>query len=147
MVLLSIALVFAGLIVGLGAVTVIDLHGFLARKSAYWTEATTRTHHVTKPLIWLGTILYAAGLALGCYGGVLDVGALQWITLAALVCNGIFLSFVVSPFLIARERSGRAAELLPEKWQASVAVSFVVSFTCWWGSVALLLVDLAEKLQ
>jgi hypothetical protein len=41
-----------GYIVGLGAVTVIDLHGFLGRKSAYWTEATTRTHKITKPLIW-----------------------------------------------------------------------------------------------
>ena len=39
----------AGFIIGLGAVTVIDIHGFLGRKSAYWTEATIRTHKVTKP--------------------------------------------------------------------------------------------------
>ena len=36
----------AGFVIGLGAVTVIDLHGFLGRKSPYWTEATTRTHKV-----------------------------------------------------------------------------------------------------
>jgi hypothetical protein len=29
----------AGFVLGLGAVTVIDLHGFLGRKSSYWTEA------------------------------------------------------------------------------------------------------------
>ena len=51
----------AGFIIGLGAVTVIDLHGFLGRKSPYWTEATTRTHKVTKPLIWLGMTLAIMG--------------------------------------------------------------------------------------
>lgn len=51
----------AGFIIGLGAVTVIDIHGFLGRKSAYWTEATTRTHKVTKPLIWIGIFLTIAG--------------------------------------------------------------------------------------
>jgi hypothetical protein len=45
----------------LGAVTVIDLHGFLGRKSSYWTEATTRTHKVTKPLIWAGLFLQCLG--------------------------------------------------------------------------------------
>ncbi|MDO8659167.1 MAG: hypothetical protein Q7K54_01055 [Candidatus Parcubacteria bacterium] len=46
----------SGFIVGLGAVTVIDIHGFLGRKSSYWTEATTRTHKVTKPMIWVGIL-------------------------------------------------------------------------------------------
>ncbi len=85
MVILSILLIFAGLIVGLGAVTVIDLHGFLGRKSPYWAEATTRAHHVTKPLIWLGTLLYGAGLALACSSGVLDVENVQWEAIAVLV--------------------------------------------------------------
>jgi hypothetical protein len=50
-------LLLAGFIIGLGAVTVIDIHGFLGRRSSYWTEATTRAHKVTKPLIWLGIAL------------------------------------------------------------------------------------------
>ena len=54
----------AGLIIGLGAVTVIDIHGFLGRKSSYWTEATTRTHKVTKPLIWIG-------IAFAIIGGII----------------------------------------------------------------------------
>ncbi len=46
---------------GLGAVTVIDLHGFLGRTSSYWTEATIRTHKITKPLIWKGMFLAILG--------------------------------------------------------------------------------------
>jgi hypothetical protein len=53
----------AGFVIGLGAVTVIDLHGFLGRKSPYWTEATTRTHKVTKPP-------YLVGNDLGNLGGL-----------------------------------------------------------------------------
>jgi len=55
--ILGLFLFIAGFIIGLGAVTVIDLHGFLGRKSSYWTEATIRTHKVTKPLIWIGILL------------------------------------------------------------------------------------------
>ncbi len=59
--LIGLFLHLAGFVIGLGAVTVIDLHGFLGRRSAYWTEATTRTHKVTKPLIWAGLILAGTG--------------------------------------------------------------------------------------
>jgi hypothetical protein len=62
--ILGLFLHLAGFVVGLGAVTVIDLHGFLGRKSSYWTEATTRTHKVTKPLIWLGLSLAVIGGAI-----------------------------------------------------------------------------------
>lgn len=51
---LGLFLSLSGFVLGLGAVTVIDIHGFLGRKSQYWTEATTRTQKVTKPLIWVG---------------------------------------------------------------------------------------------
>ena len=61
---LTLFILFAGFIIGLGAVTVIDLHGFLGRTSTYWTEATTRTHKVTKPLIWAGMFLVIIGGAL-----------------------------------------------------------------------------------
>jgi len=52
--ILGVFVSLAGFILGLGAVTVIDLHGFFAQKSSYWTVATTRTHKITKPLIWIG---------------------------------------------------------------------------------------------
>lgn len=129
----------AGLILGLGAVTVIDLHGFLGRKSAYWTEATTRTHKVTKPLIWAGTILAIIGGAL-LYRGLPFSGIPMYHAIIAvvLILNGCFLSFSVSPFLLQREKEGRAAELLPSAWQRKIIVSFMVSFVGWWSGVLLL---------
>ena len=54
--ILGLFIFMSGFVIGLGAVTVIDIHGFLGRKSSYWTEATTRTHKVTKPLIWGGNL-------------------------------------------------------------------------------------------
>jgi hypothetical protein len=35
--LLGVFLIISGYIIGLGAVTVIDILGFLGRKSSYWT--------------------------------------------------------------------------------------------------------------
>jgi hypothetical protein len=135
-------MVMAGFVIGLGAVTVIDLHGFLGRKSAYWTEATTRTHKVTKPLIW-------AGLALAVAGGLIVYRDLGWVLSAKLhaaaavllVLNGCFLSFSVSPYMLQREREGRQAELLPAAWQRKIAVSLVFSVIGWWGALYLFAVQ------
>lgn len=133
----------AGYIIGLGAVTVIDIHGFLGRTSSYWTEATTRTHKVTKPLIWLGTILAIIG------GSMLyqTIGEARFATAhimlaIILVLNGLWLSFSVSPFLLAREKEGYAAELLPREWQIKITLSFIVSFVGWWSSLALFVYQL-----
>ena len=136
---ITLFLLLAGFVIGLGAVTVIDLHGFLGRKSSYWTEATVRTHKVTKPMIWVGILLVIVGGAL-----FYREDPSGWIPRAhaiiavALVANGCFLSFGVSPFLLKREREGRAAELLPSSWQAKIAVSLLVSDLGWWGGLFLL---------
>jgi len=141
--ILGLFLLLAGFVIGLGAVTVIDLHGLLGRKSPYWSEATVRTHKVTKPLIWAGT-------ALAILGGTIhyrhDWGWMAQVHAAiavALVLNGCFLSFRVSPFLLEKERQGKAAELLPASWQRKIAVSLVVSDLGWWGALALLAYRLA----
>jgi len=137
--LIGLFLFLAGFVVGLGAVTVIDLHGFLGRRSAYWTEATTRTHKVTKPLIWVGMATAAAGAAIYYReSGLSGVATFQAALAVVLVVNGLFLTLRVSPFLLAREREGRAGELLPASWQAKITVSFVVSLVGWWGSLFLL---------
>jgi hypothetical protein len=137
--ILGIFLFIAGFIVGLGAVTVIDIHGFLGRRSAYWTEATTRTHKVTKPLIWLGLFLAISGALITYRDSSLSgIPLLQGIIAVALVLNGLFLSFYVSPFLLKREREGKAHELLPDSLQIKIALSFVVSFAGWWSEVFLL---------
>lgn len=113
---------------GLGAVTVIDLHGFLGRKSSYWTEATTRTHKVTKPLIWLGSIALLSG-SIVSYGF-----GWQLVVSLLLMLNGLYLTFGVSRFLLEREKMGKAAELLPVNWQIGITISFILSFLGWWSS-------------
>lgn len=133
---LGLFLIIAGFVVGLGAVTVIDLHGFLGRKSHYWTEATTRTHKVTKPLIWLGVVLHIVGSGIYFWGE--DLLWKIWLIDFALILNGIFLSFKVSPYLLEREKKGRSGDLLPSSWQVKITLSFIVSFLGWWGNVLLL---------
>jgi hypothetical protein len=137
--ILGIFLFIAGFIIGLGAITVIDIHGALGRKSPYWTEATTRTHKVTKPLIWIGLGMALTG-ALITYRDVEFEGIplLQGLIAVILVLNGFFLSFYVSPFLLKREREGKEKEILPDSLQIKIIISFIVSFIGWWGEVFLL---------
>ena len=125
--------------IGLGAVTVIDLHGFLGRRSKYWTEATIRTHKVTKPMIWVGIVLAVIG-GIIFYRDTTLVGVplVHLLIAAALILNGCFLSFWVSPRLLQREKEGRAAELLPQSWQNKIMISLLISDVGWWGGLFLL---------
>lgn len=139
-------LVVAGFVVGLGAVTVIDLHGFLGRRSSYWTEATTRTHKVTKPLIWIGMALaFIGGFLLYRNYGLQTLTVVHLVSAVAMAGNGVFLSFSVSPFLLEREKQGRAEELLPSSWQKKITASFLVSVVLWWGNLALFVAYLIAR--
>lgn len=129
---LSIFITIVGFVIGLGAVTVIDLHGFLGRRSGYWTEATIRTHKVTKPLIWIGMLLVIIGHMLLVSSGI-HIAMWKFIVMAIMILNGCFLSFVVSPELIRRERENRATEILSRNLQTKISISFVISFLSWWG--------------
>lgn len=135
-----------GFVIGLGAVTVIDIHGFLGRNSSYWTEATTRTHKVTKPLIWAGIILAMIGGTI-FYRNTPFLGAplIHALIAIALVANGCFLSFKVSPFMLKREKEGRSGELLPKEWQNKIMAGLIVSDIGWWGGLALLIWLVVQK--
>ncbi len=136
----------AGFVIGLGAVTVIDMHGFLGRTSSYWTEATTRTHKVTKPMIWVGMFLAVVGGLIFYraqdFSGIPRIHALIAV---ALIANGYFLSFKVSPFLLEREKAGRSGELLPTVWQKKITISLIVSDLGWWGGLFLLVIYLLGR--
>lgn len=138
--MISLFILIAGFIIGLGAVTVIDIHGFLARKSPYWTEATIRTHKVTKPLIWFGTML----VIISSYMLFKESESYPLILLVQLVMilNGCFLSFVVSPHLLKKEREGKSTELLDMNLQIKISISFVISFLSWWGLLAYLILEM-----
>lgn len=140
---LPLFLTLAGFVIGIGAVTVIDIHGFLGRRSSYWTEATTRTHKVTKPLIWIGIILVTIGTLL-VYKGTDPFSTLQKLFSAAMILNGLFLSFKVSPFLLEREKEGRQRELLPSSFQRKITLSFILSDLLWWGSVVMFVLFLTQ---
>ena len=147
MTFLSLFLIIAGFIIGLGAVTVIDLHGFLARHSTYWTEATTRTHKVTKPMIWIGILLTVIGGVLFYQGEPLSGAPLVHLILAiALILNGCFLSFVVSPYMLKRERDGTSSTLLPSLFQMKIALSMIVSVIGWWGSLVVFVLELSSRI-
>lgn len=137
--IIGLFIFIAGFIIGLGAVVVIDIHGFLGRKSSYWTEATIRTHKVTKPLIWAGIFLAIIGGAI-LYRNIPFAGIPFYHAIIAglLILNGLFLSFYVSPFLLAREREGKQKELLPKSLQNKIAVSLIFSDIGWWVGLFLL---------
>ncbi len=131
-------LLMAGFIIGLGAVTVIDIHGFLGRKSRYWTEATTRTHKVTKPMIWAGITLCLLGGFIFFRNETSTLIPMYLLGIAfVLIINGIFLSFRVSPYMLEREKEGKEGELLPKSWQNKIIVSLIFSDLGWWGGLFL----------
>lgn len=138
----------AGLIIGLGAVSVIEVHGLLARRSSYWTEATIRTHKITKPLIWLGLGLALVGGGLLFKGQPLNGIPLYLILDAGvMIVNGCFLSFVVSPGLLRQEAQGRAKDLLPRRLQEKITLSFFVSIAGWWSGVAAIALWLSQMID
>ena len=141
--LVGLFLLLAGLIIGLGAVTVIDLHGFLARRSKYWTEATTRSHKVTKPLIWAGILLFSVGALIWYRGRYAEFWvSVQALLTVTLIVNGLFLSFRVSPYLLEREKRGKQQVILPASWQQKITASFIVSVIGWWTIIVLTEVEL-----
>ncbi|MFT4303024.1 MAG: hypothetical protein ACMXYG_00525 [Candidatus Woesearchaeota archaeon] len=126
---------FVGIIIGLGAVTVIDSMGFIARKSKKWTQTTIEAHHVTKPLIWIGTIVVLITWILMLFFiENLIFTIVKSILLAILIINGAFLSFYVSPRL---DRLSGKNVLLPLELQIKITISMLISFTCWWVFVFL----------
>ncbi|MBP7859596.1 hypothetical protein KA001_01385 [Patescibacteria group bacterium] len=136
---LGFFILISGLIIGLGAVIVIDIHGFLGIKSSYWTQATTRTHKVTKPLIWVGIVLLIIGEIIIFRNNLFSITPIILFTISSvLILNGIFLSFFVSPYMLNREKQGRDTELLPKSWQNKITISLIFSDLGWWSTVAII---------
>lgn len=140
--LISTFLQISGLVIGLGAVIVIDFHGLLAQNSLYWTKATISAHKVTKPLIWVGTFIYSFGLLLS-YNSFTQNDIYRVLLLIPMVLNGVFLSFYVSPFLLKMETENNI-KLLPKSLKLKIRVSLIFSDLAWWLSVFLLVYGLVN---
>jgi len=121
---------FVGIIIGLGAVTTIDIMGFFSRKDKVKTQETIAAHHTTKPLIWAGTIIILITWILILIGNNLE-GIYLWksLLLIVMILNGSFLSFVVSPAL---DKMIGVKKLLPKKLQFEIGISLVISVISWW---------------
>jgi len=128
---------FMGIVIGLGAVTVIDTLGFVSRKSKEMTQTTIMAHHVTKPLIWIGTFLVLISWIFLFDGSLIS----YWksFILLILILNGNFLSFYISPRL---DKLLGKNKLLPFDLQRKITLSFIVSFTGWWVFVFLSILSL-----
>lgn len=128
---------FVGIVIGLGAVVVIDVMGFFSRKNVKKTQDTIFAHHTTKPLIWIGTIIILITWILILYRENFVFGFVEiWksVLLGIMILNGAFLSFVISPAL--DKRIG-VKKLLPRNLQIKIGISLVISFLSWWGFVLL----------
>ena len=141
--LYSILLFFhiAGIIIALGAVTVIDTLGFLGRNSVKWTSTTIQAHYVTKALIWVGTSLMAISWLFMLQIPIIGIQLYKSIIIIILIANGCFLSFYISPRL-TKHANFKPGELLPRRMKDSIRVSFVISFLGWWSLVALTVLGL-----
>lgn len=144
---LGLFLFLAGFIIGLGAVVVIDFHGFLGRTSPYWTEATIRTHKITKPLIWAGIFLAVVGASIFYRNEAFSgIPLFQSCVAVLLIANGCFLSFSVSPFLLEREKNGKAGVPLEKSWQNKIMISLLISDAGWWLALGSLVVFLLQRI-
>lgn len=143
---LGLFFTITGFIIGLGAVVVIDLHGFLAQNSSYWTEATIRTHKITKPMIWTGLFLILLGGSL-FYKNTPIEGFLLFhiISIIVMILNGVFLSFKISPFLITREKNNQSKEILPLKIKKQIILSFIISFITWWSNLIIFIHVITQR--
>lgn len=128
---------FVGIIIGLGAVIVIDTMGFFSRKSVKKTQDTISAHHTTKPLIWIGTIIIFLTWILilarmNFIFGFVEIS--KTILLGIMILNGVFLSFHISPEL---NKSIGVKKLLQKNLQIKIGISLIISFLSWWSFVIL----------
>lgn len=130
----------SGIIIGLGAVTVIDSMGFISRKDKKWIQTTIQAHHLTKPLIWIGTIIVILTWIFILFKeGFTNLNFVKSIILIVLILNGSFLSFYISPLL---DKLTGKNELLPNTLQNKIAISMIISFIGWWSFVILTIAKL-----
>ena len=126
---------FVGIIIGLGAVIVIDIMGFFSRKDKNKIQDTIAAHHTTKPLIWIGTIIVLTTWIFMLLGNSFD-GIYFWksLLLTIIILNGCFLSFIISPNL---DKMIGVRKLLSLNLQVKIGISLIISFLSWWSFVLL----------
>ncbi|MCA9478348.1 MAG: hypothetical protein KC535_04325 [Nanoarchaeota archaeon] len=129
-----------GIILMVGSVSVIDIFGFVARKSKQWTYNTIEAHYITKPLIWIGaSITTITWIVLLMKIPFTTPALIKTMIIPLLLLNGSFLSFHISPKL--SKRRGKRS-LLPQSLQKKIGISFLISIVLNWSFVFLTVLSL-----
>lgn len=130
-----IFITIVGFILGLGAVMVLDIEGYLGRTSTYWAEATIRSHKIIKYFIWIGIAFVSVGGVMMKNLYIMSFPEFSlWTNITLiLLANGVFLSFFIGPELVKIEKAGLAEKLLPKHLEYKVLANFLLSFIGWWS--------------
>ncbi len=122
------------LVVGFGAVIVVDTFGLLWVLKKIKLETVNQTANITQRLIWLGWLgLVASGTALVVMrGSVSHITMIKIFFVAMLGVNGIFLHLIKKNFdkLVS-------LETVPLIYKFRIGLTSVISQLGWWGAIVI----------
>lgn len=120
------------LIVGFGAVIVIDTFGLLMLLKRVPLQMPQKVANITQPLIWLGwTGLVVSGIfLLNIKGAISGITVLKLFFVIMLGLNGIFLHFIKKAL-----DSFQSLEQIPNIWKFRIGLASLISQTGWWGAL------------
>ena len=120
------------MIIGFGAVVVVDTFGLLWVLKKIKLETVNQTANITQKLIWLGWLgLVISGTILVVRRG--SVSNITWIKIffvAMLGVNGIFLHLIKKNFDKLKNM-----EHIPAIYKFRIALTSVISQVGWWGAI------------
>ncbi len=134
--LLVIFFHFAGIIIGLGAVTIIDTFGLFYKDSKKKIQLIKNANQITTPLVLVGFALMILTWIFLYSGSLVSIykSALMLILLA----NGTFLYFYLNP-RINKLPKGRTQ--IPKKLVNKMRLNRAISFIAWWTLVAITIIQ------
>jgi hypothetical protein len=123
-----------GLIIGFGAVMVIDAFGalWLFKKLNIELPLVRRVADITQRLIWIGfSILVVSGIVmLLMKGSVSDLAKIKLVLVGLVGLNGIFLHYIKK----AMDNLGQNAREVPSKIMFRIGLATGISQLGWWGA-------------
>lgn len=122
------------LIIGFGAVVVVDTFGLLWVMKKIKLATVNQTANITQRLIWLGWLgLVISGTILVVRrGSVSNITTLKIFFVAMLGLNGIFLHLIKKSF----DKLANA-EVIPAIYKFRIALTSVISQLGWWGAIVI----------
>lgn len=120
------------LIIGFGAVIVIDSFGLLMLFKKVPLSMPKKVADITQPLIWIGwTGLVISGINLIVLKGYIDnLTTVKLFFVLLLGLNGVFLHFIKK----ALDKYSQLSQM-PDIWKFRIAMASLISQTGWWGAI------------